>query len=167
MVVDLKQNIPPAVYKLLQQVTDPEIPVLSIIDLGIINLIEVNNKTINIELMPTYTGCPAMDVLQEDIRKSFEKSGYKVNIKLVLSPAWTSDRISQKGRAALKAYGIAPPAEPTTDKAALLNGAKVIACTNCGSTNTQLVSQFGSTACKALFKCIDCLEPFDYFKCLK
>lgn len=167
MVVDLKQNIPPAVYKLLQQVTDPEIPVLSIIDLGIINLIEVNNKTIYIELMPTYTGCPAMDVLQEDITKSFEKSGYKVNIKLVLSPAWTSDRISQKGRAALKAYGIAPPAEPTTDKAALLNGAKVIACTNCGSTNTQLVSQFGSTACKALFKCIDCLEPFDYFKCLK
>lgn len=167
MVVDLKQNIPPAVYKLLEQVTDPEIPVLTIIDLGIINLIEINNKTINIELMPTYTGCPAMDVLQEDITKSFETSGYKVKIKLVLSPAWTSDRISQKGRAALKAYGIAPPAEATTDKAALLNGAKVIACTNCGSTNTQLVSQFGSTACKALFKCLDCLEPFDYFKCLR
>jgi len=167
MVIDLKHNIPPAVFNLLEKITDPEIPVLSIIDLGIINLIEVNDDAIYIELMPTYTGCPAMDVLQEDIIKIFENSGYSVKMKLVLSPAWTSDRISQKGRAALKAYGIAPPAEPTTDKAALLEGAKVIACTNCGSINTQLVSQFGSTACKALFKCLDCLEPFDYFKCLK
>jgi len=167
MVVDLKHTIPPAIYNLLEQVTDPEIPVLTIIDLGVVHRVEVNQDSIYIELMPTYTGCPAMDVMQEDIVKAFENSKYTIKIKLVLSPAWTSDRINKKGRAALKAYGVAPPAKITIDKAALLDGAKVIACTNCGSKNTQLVSQFGSTACKALFKCLDCLEPFDYFKCLK
>lgn len=166
MIVDLK-HIPSAVYNLLEQVSDPEIPVISIIDLGVVHHVEINEETIYVELMPTYTGCPAMDVMQEDIIKAFEYSGYIVKVKLVLSPAWTSDRISEKGRAALKAYGIAPPAEITADKAALLEGAKVISCTNCGSKNTVLVSQFGSTACKALFKCLDCLEPFDYFKCLK
>jgi len=159
--------MPDDIAQILEQVKDPEIPVLSIIDLGVINVVRVKKKHVYVELMPTYTGCPAMDVMQEDIQKAFANSDYSVEIKLVLSPAWTSDRISKKGRAALKAYGVAPPAEPIVDKAALLEGAKVIACTNCGSSNTQLVSQFGSTACKALFKCLNCLEPFDYFKCLK
>lgn len=167
MIVDLKHNIPPVVFDLLEKVTDPEIPVLSIIDLGVVHQVKVNQNDVYIELMPTYTGCPAMDMIQEDIVKAFEDSSYSVQVKLVLSPAWTSDRISQKGKAALKAYGVAPPVESTANKAALLEGAKIIACTNCGSQNTQLVSQFGSTACKALFKCLDCLEPFDYFKCLK
>jgi len=160
-------NIPEDIAQILETVKDPEIPVLSVIDLGVIHLVKLNNQQVYIELMPTYTGCPAMDVIQEDIQKAFLNSNYTANVKLVLSPAWTSDRISENGRAALKAYGVAPPANASADKAALLEGAKVIACTNCGSTNTELVSQFGSTACKALFKCLDCLEPFDYFKCLK
>jgi len=167
MVANLKHNIPPAIFEILQEVSDPEIPVLTIFDLGVIHKVNVKDKVVLIELMPTYSGCPAMDVMQEDIIKAFGTSEFKVNIKLVLSPAWTSDRISAKGRAALKDYGIAPPLEATADKNALLNGAKVVACTNCGSLNTKLISQFGSTACKALFKCLDCFEPFDYFKCLK
>jgi len=160
-------NIPEDIAQILETVKDPEIPVLSVIDLGVIHLVKLNNQQVYIELMPTYTGCPAMDVIQEDIQKAFLNYNYTANVKLVLSPAWTSDRISENGRAALKAYGVAPPANASADKAALLEEAKVIACTNCGSTNTELVSQFGSTACKALFKCLDCLEPFDYFKCLK
>ncbi len=167
MIIDLKHTIPAEIFDLLAKVTDPEIPVLSIIDLGVVHQVEVTQNEVYIELMPTYTGCPAMDVMQEDIVKAFEGSNYSVQVQLILSPAWTSDRISQKGKAALKAYGVAPPVETTADKAALLEGANIIACTNCGSQHTQLVSQFGSTACKALFKCLDCLEPFDYFKCLK
>jgi len=165
--VKILQHIPTEIVQLLEQVKDPEIPVLSIIDLGVVNKVKITNQQVYIELMPTYTGCPAMDVMQEDIQKAFINSHFTAEVKLVLTPAWTSDRISEKGRVALKAYGVAPPANPITDKAALLEDAKVIACTNCGSTNTTLVSQFGSTACKALFKCLDCLEPFDYFKCLK
>jgi len=160
-------NIPTEVQRILETVTDPEIPVLTIVDLGVVNKVEIHNKNIYVELIPTYTGCPAMDVMQADVIQAFEKAGYTAKTKLVLSPAWTTDRITEKGKAALKTYGIAPPLNAIADKAALLDGGKVVACTNCGSTNTNLVSQFGSTACKALFKCLDCLEPFDYFKCLK
>jgi len=160
-------KIPAEILTILQSVTDPEIPVLTIVDLGVIHKVEINGKHIYIELMPTYTGCPAMDVMQADVKLAFEKANYKSTTKLVLSPAWSSDRITEKGRAALKAYGVAPPLSATADKSALLEGANLVSCTNCTSTNTTLVSQFGSTACKALFKCLDCLEPFDYFKCLK
>jgi len=160
-------HIPVELLSILETVTDPEIPVLSIIDLGVVHKVEATGKNVYIELIPTYTGCPAMDVMQADVQQVFKKVGYTAKTKLVLSPAWTSDRISEKGKAALKAYGVAPPLNETADKAVLLEGAKQVACTNCGSTNTELVSQFGSTACKALFKCLDCLEPFDYFKCLK
>jgi len=160
-------NIPAAVRSILDTVTDPEIPVLTIIDLGVVHKVALTGKNIYVELIPTYTGCPAMDVMQADVIQAFSKEGYTATTKLVLSPAWTSDRITEKGKAALKAYGIAPPLGETADKAVLLEGSKLVGCTNCGSTNTKLVSQFGSTACKALFKCLDCLEPFDYFKCLK
>jgi len=160
-------KIPTEILSILQSVTDPEIPVLTIVDLGVIHKVEVDGNNIYVELMPTYTGCPAMDVMQADIKHAFKNADYTVTTKLVLSPAWTSDRITEKGKAALKAYGIAPPLNATADKSALLEGAKLVACTNCSSTNTTLVSQFGSTACKALFKCLNCLEPFDYFKCLK
>lgn len=160
-------KIPAEILTVLLSVTDPEIPVLTIVDLGVVHKIEVSGKQVYIELIPTYTGCPAMDVMQADVKQAFDKAGYTATTKLVLSPAWTSDRITQKGRKVLKDYGVAPPLNAIADKSALLEGAKIVACTNCTSTNTALVSQFGSTACKALFKCLDCLEPFDYFKCLK
>jgi ring-1,2-phenylacetyl-CoA epoxidase subunit PaaD len=108
-----------------------------------------------------------MDVIGDDIEKALTEAGYKSKVKLILSPAWTTDWMSENGKRKLEEYGIAPPMDATADKAALLGNAKIVKCTNCGSTNTHLVSQFGSTACKAMFKCDDCQEPFDYFKCLK
>ena len=108
-----------------------------------------------------------MDVIGEDITAAFAKEDITAKVKLVLSPAWTTDWITAKGRKALEEYGVAAPLDEEADKAALLGNQKVVKCTNCGSTNTKMISQFGSTACKALFQCEDCLEPFDYFKCLK
>ena len=108
-----------------------------------------------------------MDVIADDITTAFKKAGYNVNIDLILTPAWTTDWISEEGRDALEKYGIAPPLEADADKEALLGHKRIVKCTNCGSHNTKLVSQFGSTACKALFQCEDCQEPFDYFNCLK
>jgi len=106
-------------------------------------------------------------LLEMILQRLFKKAGYEVNIDLVLTPAWTTDWISEEGRDALEKYGIAAPLDAIADKEVLLGGKKLVKCTNCGSLNTELVSQFGSTACKALFKCDDCQEPFDYFKCLK
>ena len=152
---------------ILEQVSDPEIPVLSILEMGVIRSAVVLNNIVNIKITPTYSGCPAMDIIGEDIEKALKDAGYQSEVKLVLSPAWTTDWITQKGRKALEDYGIAAPLNAEADKDVLLNGKRLVKCTNCGSKNTNLVSQFGSTACKALFKCEDCLEPFDYFKCLK
>lgn len=153
---------------ILTKVSDPEIPVLSIMDMGVVRMAVINGDQVLIKITPTYSGCPAMDVIGDDIKKALNESGYKnVKIELILSPAWTTDWITDKGRAALEAYGIAAPLSEEADKDVLLGNAKLVKCTNCGSTNTKLVSQFGSTACKALFKCEECLEPFDYFKCLK
>lgn len=149
------------------KVSDPEIPVLSIFDLGVIRNIEIKEKDVYVEITPTYSGCPAMDTITMDLKIAIEALGYNPIIKLVLSPAWTTDWISQEGRDKLEAYGIAAPLEESLDAKALLEGERLVKCTNCGSTNTKMVSQFGSTPCKALFKCEDCLEPFDYFKCLK
>jgi ring-1,2-phenylacetyl-CoA epoxidase subunit PaaD len=108
-----------------------------------------------------------MDVIGDDIRKALKDAGYDSKVKLVLSPAWTTDWITADGREALEKYGIAAPLTPEADKEALLGNKRIVKCPQCKSTNTKLVSQFGSTACKALFQCEDCLEPFDYFKCLK
>lgn len=152
----------------LTNVSDPEIPVLSIIDMGVVRYACIHGDQVLIKITPTYSGCPAMDVIGDDITKALNEAGYKnVKVELVLTPAWTTDWITEKGRKALEDYGIAAPLSAEADKDVLLGGAKLVKCTNCGSTNTKLVSQFGSTACKALFKCEDCLEPFDYFKCLK
>ncbi len=160
-------NIEPRLISILEKVSDPEIPVLSVLDLGVIReAIEVDG-VIKIKLTPTYSGCPAMDVIGEDLAKAFAEEGKKVDVELILSPAWSTDWISEAGRRKMEEYGIAAPPEETADKEALFGNKKIVKCTNCGSTNTHLVSQFGSTACKALFKCDDCLEPFDYFKCLK
>lgn len=151
----------------LESVSDPEIPVLTVMDLGVVRRVEVVDELVEVDLTPTYTGCPAMDTMAADITSALNKIGYQVKMKLVLSPAWTTDWISQNGRNKLEEYGVAAPLSEALDMEALVGGKRIVKCTNCQSTNTKMVSQFGSTACKALFKCEDCLEPFDYFKCLK
>jgi len=160
-------NIDDTLIPILEQVADPEIPVLSVTDLGVIREAIIVNGVVQIKLTPTYSGCPAMDVIGDDLKAAFAKAGTDCTVELILAPAWTTDWISENGKQKMEAYGIASPLSETADKDALLGNAKVVKCTNCGSTNTHVVSQFGSTACKALFKCDDCQEPFDYFKCLK
>lgn len=166
MVIE-KQHIEKKLIPILEQVFDPEIPVLSIIDMGVVRSASVEDKKVKVEITPTYSGCPATDVIGDEIEKVLVEAGYLPKIELILSPAWTTDWITPKGRLALENYGIAAPLNANADKEALLGNKKIVKCTNCGSTNTILVSQFGSTACKAQFKCEDCQEPFDYFKCLK
>lgn len=164
---ETKPNIQTDLIPILESVSDPEIPVLSVLDLGVIREAVKEDGVVRIKLTPTYSGCPAMDVMSDDLKAAFREKGIQAKVHLVLSPAWTTDWISEAGKRKMEEYGIAAPLEETADKDALLGEKKVVKCTNCGSTNTHLVSQFGSTACKALFKCDDCQEPFDYFKCLK
>ncbi|WP_046756160.1 1,2-phenylacetyl-CoA epoxidase subunit PaaD [Kordia jejudonensis] len=161
------QHIDENLIPILEKVSDPEIPVLSIMDMGVVRSAILVNGIVEVSITPTYSGCPAMDVIGDDIAKALKENGYESKVKLILVPAWTTDWITERGREALRKYGIAPPLNPDADKDALLGDKRIVKCTNCNSTNTKLVSQFGSTACKALFKCEDCLEPFDYFKCLK
>lgn len=154
------------ILQLLDQVKDPEIPVISVRELGVLREVEVIDDKVIVTITPTYTGCPAMDVMKEDIVKELHLAGIaNVEVKQVLSPAWTTDWISEEGKAKLKAYGIAPP-EKTADIRALKGKTPVVECPQCGSKNTVMIAPFGSTACKALWKCNDCLEPFDQFKCL-
>lgn len=140
---------------------------LTVLDLGVVREAKKEGSLVKIKLTPTYSGCPAMDTMAADISIALEKAGFRSDIKLVLSPAWSTDWISREGRRKLEEYGVAAPLSESMDKKALIDGERVVACTNCKSTNTKMISQFGSTACKALFRCKDCLEPFDYFKCLK
>ena len=136
-------------------------------DMGVVRDIELTEKGVLVKITPTYSGCPAMDMIATEIKITLDKAGYKTKVKLILAPAWTTDWITEDGRKKLEEYGIAAPLEAEADKDVLLNGKRLVKCTNCGSQNTRLVSQFGSTACKAQFQCVDCQEPFDYFKCLK
>jgi len=160
-------HIDPAIKKALESVPDPEIPVITVLDLGVVRKVEVKEKEVFVDLTPTYTGCPAMDMMAVDIKKAIDALGYNTTVSLVISPAWSTDWISEEGRKKLEAYGVAAPLSEQLDKRALLDGERIVKCTRCQSTNTKMISQFGSTACKALFQCDDCLEPFDYFKCLK
>ena len=163
----VRDNETDHIMDLLEDVKDPEVPVLSVIDLGVVRKVELKDGAVVVTITPTYSGCPAMKMIEEQIIEHLNSKGYEnVSVDLVLSPAWTTDWLSESGRAKLKAYGIAPPEKGTEDKSALFAQPKRIECPQCGSRNTQMVSQFGSTACKALYKCSDCLEPFDYFKCL-
>ena len=162
-----EQNIDKKLIPILEQVSDPEIPVLSIMDMGVVRSAVINGNLVKVEITPTYSGCPAMDIIGDDIKKALKDRGYKSEIELILHPAWTTDWITPRGRKALEDYGIAAPLNAEADKDVLLEGKRLVKCTNCSSTNTRLVSQFGSTACKAQFQCDDCQEPFDYFKCLK
>ncbi|MBV6442565.1 MAG: putative 1,2-phenylacetyl-CoA epoxidase, subunit D [Saprospiraceae bacterium] len=153
--------------RLLETVCDPEIPVLTVADLGIVRDVRVlDDGTLEVVITPTYSGCPAMNVIEVNIRAALQGGGFeRVKITTVLSPAWTTDWLSEVGRRKLRAFGIAPPAETSADKRALLGEPRLLECPHCGSKNTEMISQFGSTACKALFRCLDCREPFDYFKC--
>lgn len=154
------------IWQLLEGVFDPEIPVLSIIDLGVVRNVEVGEK-VKVTITPTYSGCPAMQIIEKQILEKLSESGINnAEVELVLSPAWTTDWITEKGKKALLEFGIAPP-ENEPDKSVLFAEPVKVACPQCGSKNTKMISQFGSTACKAHYQCLDCLEPFDYFKCLK
>ena len=154
------------IRRILSEVKDPEIPVLTVEDMGIIRSVDVDGKRVKVKITPTYSGCPAMDEIAADIRKALQSEGYEAEVESVLSPPWSSLWISEEGRKKMEEYGIAAPLEEVADKKALLGEARVVKCTHCGSLNTRLISPFGSTACKALFQCNDCLEPFDYFKCI-
>lgn len=152
---------------LLEQVNDPEIPVLSVLDLGVIQKIYLEANLWIIELTPTYSGCPAMQQIEADILTKLSENGIEnARVEHVLSPAWTTDWISKAGRQKLLLYGIAPPVDEV-DKSTLFASGPTVNCPKCSSTNTRMVSLFGSTACKAHYQCKECLEPFDYFKCLK
>lgn len=163
----LSGKIDGALIPILERVSDPEIPVLSIMDMGVVRSATIVDGIVKVEITPTYSGCPAMDVIGDDIKTALKNAGYNSEVELILHPAWTTDWITPRGRKALEDYGIAAPLDADADKEVLLNGKRIVKCTNCGSQNTRLVSQFGSTACKAQFQCEDCQEPFDYFKCLK
>ena len=149
-------------YTLLENVNDPEVPILSILDLGIVRNIEIINDSIEISITPTYSGCPAMNTIKTNILLEFHTAGYyQVQVNEILSPAWTTDWMSDIGKQKLQQYGIAPPQYNTKDNKDFEN----IICPICKSNHTTMISQFGSTSCKSLFKCNSCLEPFDYFKC--
>lgn len=154
------------IWRILKDVKDPEVPVLSILDLGIVRDLSVEKGNVTIVITPTYSGCPAMDVISMDIRLKLIEHGYRnVSIQQQLSPAWTTDWMTEEGRQKLKAFGIAPPNPKQQFCLPEMFREEAVRCPHCNSYHTQLVSQFGSTACKAMYRCLDCKEAFDYFKC--
>ncbi|EFF76512.1 phenylacetate-CoA oxygenase, PaaJ subunit [Achromobacter piechaudii ATCC 43553] len=155
------------VYAWLHEVPDPEIPVLSVVDLGVVRDVTWEGDTCVVVITPTYSGCPAMREITQDIQQTLARHGVAdVRVDTRLAPAWTTDWMSEKGREALKGYGIAAPAERAIDISGISRraAAPAIACPRCGSSDTRMVSNFGSTSCKALYRCVSCREPFDYFK---
>jgi ring-1,2-phenylacetyl-CoA epoxidase subunit PaaD len=145
-------------------VVDPEIPVLTIADLGVLRDVAVTDGRVEVAITPTYSGCPAMNMIALEIELALEREGFcGSKVRTVLSPAWTTDWMSERGRQKLREYGIAPPQAGSGRRA--LFGVQQVACPQCGSTNTEVLSEFGSTSCKALWRCNACREPFDYFKC--
>ena len=156
-----------AIYSYLEEINDPEVPVLSIIDLGIVRDVKMNNEELEVIITPTYTGCPAMDMIAATIKIQLATLGFKkIKITQALSPAWTTEWMSEEGKRKLKEYGIAPPnpKQQVCDQK-LFAAAESVQCPHCNSYHTHRISEFGSTACKALYQCDDCKEPFDYFKC--
>ena len=142
------------VWELLNTVPDPEIPVISVVELGVIREVKFENDSLNISITPTYSGCPAVKTFMDDINTCLKEKGINnFELKIVYSPAWTTEWMTDATKEKLRKYGIAPPSN------------KII-CPQCKSEKTQLISEFGATACKSLFKCIDCLEPFEFFKCI-
>ena len=156
-----------AIYSFLEEINDPEVPVLSIVDLGIVREVKMNNEELEVIITPTYTGCPAMDMITATIKIQLATLGFKkIKVTQVLSPAWTTEWMSEEGKRKLKEYGIAPPnpKQQVCDQK-LFAEAEAVQCPHCDSYHTHRISEFGSTACKALYQCDDCKEPFDYFKC--
>lgn len=153
------------IWKILEEVPDPEIPVVSVIDLGVIrDVILEEDGTWSIKMTPTYTGCPATNFMALSVEKRLREDDIKSRVDIVLAPAWITDWITEEGRVKLKEYGIAPPQEGG-DSSTLFGKGPEVPCPRCDSENTRMISHFGSTACKAQYQCNDCLEPFDYFKC--
>ena len=155
-------------WALLEQVPDPEIPVVSIRELGILREISEHDGALEVVITPTYSGCPAMGQIEDDIRGALAGVGIAVNVVTRLAPAWTTDWMSDAAKGKLREYGIAPPHTTQSSQQVVRfqrpRRAAAIACPRCGGTNTTETSHFASTACKALYKCLACLEPFDYFK---
>jgi len=172
---DIDKTEEQKLWKILEEVKDPEVPVLSIIDLGIVRDIVVTSPLsssagegpgVRLIITPTYSGCPAMDVIQMDIRLKLLEHGYRnIQIQQSLSPAWTTDWMTEEGKRKLKEFGIAPPNPKQQFCTPEMFQQEAVQCPRCNSFHTELISQFGSTACKALYRCIDCKEAFDYFKC--
>ena len=153
------------IYKWLEEVPDPEIPVLSVLDLGVIHSVNCEDTVTEIGLLPTYSGCPALDVFEKDISDCLHSHGVEnLRIKRLNFPSWSTDMISEKGKEKLLKYGIAPPHQSSEHACSSSN--KPLACPQCGAGESKLISQFGSTPCKSLYSCKECLEPFEYFKCL-
>lgn len=157
-----------SIQKWLREIPDPEIPVINLEELGVIRDIIIQGEKVEVVITPTYTGCPAMKVMEEDIIKKLQEHRIKeVKVSTVLSPAWTTDWIGEEAREKLRKYGISPPEHSTVNKAVLMGKAeRIVRCPRCNSTHSKMINQFGSTPCKALYKCEDCLEAFDYFKCI-
>jgi ring-1,2-phenylacetyl-CoA epoxidase subunit PaaD len=155
------------IWRLLSEVSDPEIPALNVVEMGIVRDVRLEDDIVHVVITPTYSGCPAMHTIEEDIEEVLrEKFITSYRISTVLSPAWTTDWMTDEAREKLTREGIAPPQKGSADKALLMGRLREVKCPRCGSMDTDMLSQFGSTACKSLYKCNDCLEPFDYFKCI-
>ena len=165
--VDVKNISVDHIWNILKDVPDPEVPVLTVQDLGILRDIHLRDDEVEVVITPTYSGCPAMDMIATNIRLALLENGFrKIKVTTVLSPAWTTDWMSEEGKLKLKAYGIAPP----NPKKQICNNElfapyESVQCPRCNSYHTHRISEFGSTACKALYQCDECAEPFDYFKC--
>ena len=162
-------NVPDnqAVWNWLKEVSDPEVPVLSILDLGIVRDVQISEDgAVTVMITPTYSGCPAMDVIGMNIRMALAGRGFSnVRIEMQLSPAWTTDWMSEDGKRKLKEYGIAPPVRMSGDGLGLFEEEDTVSCPRCDSKDTRLVSNYGATSCKAMYQCNNCHEPFEHFKC--
>lgn len=155
-----------ALFNILAEIPDPEIPVITINDLGMLRAVKYTNNGCLVTITPTYTGCPAMGMLEDQIKKKLHDNGIKnVTIETVYSPAWSTDWISEEAKDKMRLYGIAPPEKKANCGSCNVGKKEIVHCPICHSSNTQLISKFGSTACKALFKCNSCKEPFEHFKC--
>jgi ring-1,2-phenylacetyl-CoA epoxidase subunit PaaD len=151
-------------WEVVARVVDPEIPVLTIADLGVLREVDIEDGYVEVAITPTYSGCPAMNMITLEIELALQREGFRnFKVRTVLSTAWTTDWMSEDGRRKLREYGIAPPRATSSRRA--LFGLEQVPCPQCGSADTEVLSEFGSTSCKALWRCKSCREPFDYFKC--
>jgi ring-1,2-phenylacetyl-CoA epoxidase subunit PaaD len=155
----------PQAWEVLRRVPDPEIPVISVCDLGIVREVHAEQDAVSVVVTPTYCGCPATEVIEASIREALIAAGARhVEIETRLSPPWSTDWLAPEAAEKLRAYGVAPPGRAAPSNAQPLHFVPCVSCPRCGSAQTQRLSQFGSTACKAMYRCLDCMEPFEYFK---